>query len=337
MRILLLLGDFGLPTMAALLASRYRPVGVVLATATEAPPPMTAAGWVRAWLRPLFWRGTQGLPPRDLRPWTAGAVLARAQVPYTTAKGLNTSDLCQLVETHRAELILSAGYPNILPPPVLSAPPKGVLNVHPSLLPRYRGPSPVFWQVALGETRSGATLHRMTPSLDEGPILSQLDVKIAADETAGALFFRLARLAAHLVMKTLSLLEAGSLPERPQDPALASVQYRFRDEDSLIDWARPAEDLARLVRACNPSPGARAFLTGGESVRIWRARALTGSTSRSFGEIVKLRHNFFDVTTGSGHLRVQTATSDRSHRFPAWGGRWPALVAGMVFEPREVV
>ncbi|MGH7361195.1 MAG: methionyl-tRNA formyltransferase, partial [Candidatus Methylomirabilales bacterium] len=332
-RILLLLGDFGLPTMAALLGSPHRPVGVVLATSTASPPPLTPGRRARAWLRPLLWPGIPGPPPRDFRPWTAPGVLTCARVPHVAAKEMDTSDLCRLVATHRADLLLSVGYPKILPPPILEAPPHGGLNVHPSLLPRYRGPSPVFWQVALGETRSGVTVHRMTPGLDEGPILSQAEIGIVAQETTGALVLRLARLAARLVLETLDRLAVGVLPERAQDPAAGSLQRRFRDEDSLIDWSRPAENLARLVRACNPFPGARTFSADGETVRIWRARALTGPTCERFGEIVALRRGSFAVTTGSGLLRVDTATSDRGRRFPAWGRPWPALVPGRTFTP----
>lgn len=333
MRTLLLLGDFGLPTMAALLASRYRPVGVVLATATEVPLPVRPESRVRAWVRSLLWPGIPGAPPRDFRPWTAPGALARARVPHVAAKGLNTSDLCRLVATHRADLLLSVGYPKILPPPVLHAPSHGALNVHPSLLPRYRGPSPVFWQVARGETRSGVTVHRMTPGPDEGPILSQVETGIGAEETAGALFLRLARLAARLVLETLDRLEAGALAERPQDSAAASYHRRFRDEDALLNWSRPAEDLARLVRACNPFPGARTSLPDGESVRIWRARALPGQVHDRPGAIVARRRGSVVVVTGASLLRVETATSDRGRRFPSWGRPWPALVPGRTFAP----
>lgn len=319
--------------MAALLRSHHRLVGVVLATSTAAPPPLTFGRRVRAWLRPLLWPGTPEPAPRDFRPWTASRVLERARVPHLAAKGLDSSDLCQLVTMYQADLLLSVGYPKILPPPVLKAAPRGGLNVHPSLLPRYRGPSPVFWQVALAETRSGVTIHRLSAGIDEGPILSQVETGIGAEETTGALFLRLARLAAPLVLETVGRLEADPLAEHAQDPAMASLQRRFRDEDSVIDWSRPAEDLVRLVRACNPFPGSRAILANGEQVRIWRACAHPGTAGTRPGRIVALRRWSFDVTTGAGLLRVGTATSDRRHRFPTWGRPWPALRPGTVFIP----
>ncbi len=333
MRTLLLLGDFGLPTMAALLASRHRLVCVVLATATEVPRPLTLSSRVRACIRPLLLPGTPEPAPRDFRPWTAPEVLQRARVPCVAAKGLDSLNLCRLVETHKADLLLSVGYPRVLSPSVLAAAPDGGVNVHPSLLPRYRGPSPVFWQVALGETRSGVTVHRMTSGVDEGPILAQIETRIGVHETSGALFPRLARLAARLVIETLDRLEVGPIAERVQDPAAASFQRRFRIEDSLIDWSRPAEDIARLVRACNPFPGARTFLADGENVRIWWARAVIGTVRERFGEIVALRRRYCVVATSSGLLQVETATSDRGHRFPAWGRPWPTLVRGVAFTP----
>lgn len=334
MRILLLLGDFGLPALATLLASAHRPVGAVLATSAAAPPPGRADRRVRAWLRPWLWPGTPSQSARDLRPWTAPAALAGAGVPQVAGSGLNGEDLCRLVAMHGAEMLLSVGYPKILPTELLEAPPRGGLNVHPSLLPRYRGPSPVFWQVALGETLSGVTIHRMTSGPDEGPILSQAETRIGTGETAGALFLRLARLAARLVLDTLDRLEAGRVAEWPQDPAAASSHRRFRDEDSVLQWSRPAEELARLVRACNPSPAARTFLPDGETVRIWRAHAISGPPRKGPGEIVALRRGSFDVATGVGLLRVETATSDRGLRFPTWGRPWPALAPGAIFVAR---
>ncbi len=342
MRILLLLGDFGMPTLDALLASQHRPVCVVVATATEAPTVGRPGEWIRDRIRPLFWPGILCPLPRDFRPWRALEILERAGIPHVKAMELHASDLVRLAATHQAELLLSVGYPKILPPPVLAAAPRGGMNVHPSLLPRYRGPSPVFWQVVLGETRTGVTIHRLTAEVDEGPILSQVETRIGAEETAGALFLRLARLAGPVVLKTLGRLEAGDVAERAQAPASATFQRRFREEDSLLDWSRPAEDLARLVRACNPFPGARSSLPNGESVRIWRATVAAGPAGARCGEIVALRQSSFDVTTGSGVLRVRTATSDRRHRYPTWGRAWPTLIPGITFtqvtqgDPREI-
>lgn len=328
MKTLLLLGDFGMPSLDALLASPHRPVCVVIATATAAPMARRPGEVIRARIRPLLWPKTPAPLPRDLRPWTAPAILERVGIPHVRATSLDASDLSRLISTHQPELLLSIGYPKILPPLLLAAAPRGGVNVHPSLLPKYRGPSPVFWQVALGETRTGVTIHRLTAGVDAGPILFQVETEIGPEETAGALFLRLARLAARHLPATLDRLETGGVVERPQDPGAASSQRRFRDEDSLIDWSRPAQDLARLVRACNPFPGARTYLADGEGVRIWRAKALPGPASPRRGVVVAMRRSSLDVATGAGILRVGTATSDRGHRFPTWGRPWPALRLG---------
>ncbi len=331
MRILLFLGDFGMPTLTPLLASPHRPVCAVVATATMAPTAQTPGEWVRARIRPWLWPGMPGPLPRDFRPWVASTILNQAGIPHVKAMGLKASDLFGLVAMHQVELLLSVGYPKILPPPVLKAAPCGGLNVHPSLLPRYRGPSPVFWQVASGETRTGVTVHRLTAGPDEGPILSQVETDIAPEEMAGALFLRLARLAAPLLLETLDRLQAGAIAEQGQDPVAASFHRRFRDEDSWLDWSRPAEDLARLVRACNSFPGARAFLPDGDCAQIWCASAASGLATPQPGGIVTVRQSSFDVATGAGLLRVSTATSNRGHRFPFWGRPWPALRSGAVF------
>jgi len=328
MNVLLLLGDFGVPSLVALLASRHRPVCVVLATQTTAPPPATPIDWIRAHAHPFFWPGTFAPSPRDYRPWTVAATLARNSIPFVEATGLVASDFFRLIERYAVDLLLSIGYPRFLPTAVLEKPPGGGVNVHPSLLPRYRGPSPVFWQIALGEEESGVTLHRMTAEVDAGPILLQVKTRIVPEETTGALYLRLARLAASLLPEALTRLETGALPERQPDFGIGSTQRRFQNEDSLIDWSQPAEDLARLVRACSPFPGAQTRLVDGECVRIWRARAWEGPTRVPSGQIVARRRWSFDVTTGRGLLRVKTATSNRGHRFPTWGRPWKTLVGG---------
>jgi hypothetical protein len=171
-RVLLLLGDFGVPALWSLLVSRHRPVYVVHATAAIAP--QTSLGEaVRALVRPVLWRGVPTPLPRDYRPWTVPEVLETAGVPHRAAEDVDALTLCKLVMTHAVELLLSIGYPRILPRCVLEAPPRGGVNVHPSRLPRYRGPSPFFWQIRLGEVQGGITIHRMTPELDLGPRLRE--------------------------------------------------------------------------------------------------------------------------------------------------------------------
>jgi len=332
-RVLLCLGDFGLPVLAALVRSAHRPVYVVLATSAPAPAAPGVGERVRGLLRPLLWPGMpQGTPPA-LRAHGVPALLDRSGIPRVCGPLRDASVLADVALRHGADLLLSAGYPRIVPPSLLSTLPRGGLNVHPSLLPRYRGVSPVFWQIAAGEPQAGVTIHRMTAGADEGPILSQRRTPIGERDTAGLLFLRLARLAAPLVTETLDRLARGPVPELPQDPAEACSHPRFREENACLDWTRPAAELARLVRACHPYPGARAVLGGREVVRIWQARAVPGEAGAPSGTIVALWRSAFDVVTGAGFLRVRTARSEAGHRFPCWGRRWPALAAGEAFAP----
>jgi methionyl-tRNA formyltransferase len=332
MNVLLLLGDFGMPTLLALLTSRHRPVCAVVEAVTQAPPQGTPSERLRARVRPLLWRGTSRPLPADLRPWTATAVLRRERIPALAGPDLPLAEVQRLGETHRADVLLSAGYPRLLPAALLERFRYGGLNVHPSLLPAYRGPSPVFWQIALGEERSGVTVHRMVAQVDGGPILSQQEARIGSEETTGELFLRLARLAASLVVETLDRLEAGTTRERPQDPRAGSAQRRARPDDSRIDWSRGAAEVARLVRACSPAPGARTTLAG-ETVRLWRAHATGAAATGAPGEVAAVDRSGFEVSARDGLVRVRSATSDDGRRFPRWGRGWPALRPGARFLP----
>ncbi len=329
MKILLLLGDFGLPTLFALRNSRHHLVGTVVAKPASPPPPPSAGEWLKARVRPLIWPGAGWIAPSDLRPWRAKAILKQFGVPVLSWERPDPTALNEAIRRTEAELLLSVGFPLHLPPAVLKQTRFGGLNVHPSLLPKYRGPSPVFWQIASGETRSGLSLHRMTEEIDAGPILWQEGVDVRPDETTAELFLRLARMAGARIPSVLDRLEFDALPERVQDAGAASRQQRARPEDAAIDWTRPAVELACLVRACSPSPGAWTTLPLGRRLRIWRAAPVPRPCAAPPGVIVIRRRWTFDVATGSGTLSVRTATSDDGHRFPTFGRPWPELAIGV--------
>lgn len=187
----------------------------------------------------------------------------------------------------RPELLVTAAYGLLLPADVLQIPQHGCWNLHASLLPRWRGASPINQAILAGDARTGISLMQMDAGLDTGPVLLQTATDIGAEETAGELHDRLAELAAGLLVDGLERIEAGTLPAaQQQNPELATHAPLIGKGDAGLDWNRPAEELARAVRAYHPWPVAYGDIEG-RTWRILKARAAAGNASP--GELVKSR------------------------------------------------
>jgi len=180
------------------------------------------------------------------------------------------------------DVAVVVAFGRLIPPEVLAIPPQGVVNLHPSLLPRYRGAAPIARAIAAGETETGVTVLYVSEEMDAGDIILQRPVAIRPDETAVALAVRLAEDGAALLVEALHLLEAGRAPRRPQDASQATWAPRLAREDGAIDWREPAARIVNLVRACDPWPGAFARRDGKE-LKIWRAMA-EGDTATTKGD-----------------------------------------------------
>ena len=190
-----------------------------------------------------------------------------------------------------ADIMVVAAFGRILPQSLLDLAPHGAVHVHASLLPKLRGASPIVWAILGGERRTGITTMKMVRRLDAGDILMQSGTEIGADETAGQLESRLATMGGDLLVRTLAGLEAGTITPRPQDEAEVTWAPLLRKEDGVVDWSRPASEIARRVRAFDPWPGAWTSIDGtaGGRIRIVRARAIEHAGSASPGEIVGVR------------------------------------------------
>ena len=179
-------------------------------------------------------------------------------------------------------VIVVAAFGQILPTDVLDLPPHSCLNVHASLLPRWRGASPIAAAMLAGDTETGVTIMQMEEGLDTGPIIAQRSTPIGATETAGALTERLAEIGAQLLVETLPYWLAGGASSREQDEALATMTRPLKKDDGRLDWTRTASELARQIRAYSPWPGA--FTTWkGARVRVLAAHALPGTGSGAPG------------------------------------------------------
>ena len=177
-------------------------------------------------------------------------------IPVFQPEKLRRVDAVEHIRAWAPDLIVVAAYGQILRPSVLDIPKFGVLNVHASLLPRWRGASPVQGAILAGDEVTGVTIMKMDPGLDTGPILAMREVPIDLDETAGQLEARLAEVGAHLLVEILPDYLSGRLVPQPQPEEGVTVKRRFPKSAAAIDWASPAETLARHVRAFSPVPGA---------------------------------------------------------------------------------
>ena len=183
-----------------------------------------------------------------------------------------------LVET-TADVLVVVAYGKILPPWLFNLPPHGAINVHASLLPRYRGAAPVSWAIVRGEIRTGVTTMRIDRGMDTGDLLLQNAVEIGPEETAAELQDRLAAMGADLLAETLDGLETGQVRPRPQDPQLASYAPMLRKSDGEIDWSRSSRQIFNRVRGFDPWPGTFTYRSG-SLLRILKARPVTPSVQR---------------------------------------------------------
>lgn len=230
--------DFAVPTLEALLVSRHEVVGVV----TQPDRPQG--------------RGRRLHPPPV-------KVLAEARgVPVVQPERLKDAEFMEAVRAWRADLGVVAAYGKILPAALLGIPRLGTVNVHASLLPRWRGASPVQHAVMAGDSETGVTIMRVVPALDAGAMLARVTRRIGPDETAGGVEADLSLLGAVLLVGVVDALERGPVEETPQDEAAVTYAPRLTREDGRIDWTQPAGVLYDRIRGLQPWPGAFTFRDG---------------------------------------------------------------------------
>jgi len=210
----------------------------------------------------------------------------------------------QALQNLNADVMVVAAYGMLLPSAVLHLPRLGCVNIHPSLLPRWRGAAPIQRTIFAGDTETGVTIMQMDEGLDTGPVLLQQSCSVAADDTSQTLHDKLAQQGAKALLETLHLLETEKIKPVPQDHALTTYANKISKEEALIDWLQPAIELEHEVRAFNPWPVAYTSWQG-ENLRIWMAKALPNTSKTT--EPRMLLHagsDGIDVATGNGILRL---------------------------------
>jgi methionyl-tRNA formyltransferase len=215
------------------------------------------------------------------------------------------------------ELIVVAAFGQILPQAILDLPPYGCINVHTSLLPKYRGAGPIQWAIINGEQETGVTIMKMDAGMDTGPILTQTKTPITPEDNAQTLHDRLAELGAELLIQTIPDYIAGKIEPRPQ--AIEGVSYapKIKKQDGLIDWAQPAVAICNKVRGLVPWPGAFTHLPGEPAhlLKIWKAEVTDDSGSP--GAILRADKSGIIVGCGAGALRITEVQREGGKRLPA--------------------
>jgi methionyl-tRNA formyltransferase len=208
------------------------------------------------------------------------------------------------VIAEKADLLVVVAYGQILRENILECAPRGAVNVHASLLPRYRGAAPIQWAIANGETRTGVTTMQLDRGMDTGPILMQRECAIGPDDTTATLEPRLSALGARLLLETLDGLANGSILPSPQEEERASKAPLIRKSEGLVEFTRPAAEIANRLRGFSPWPGAQ-FAHEGRSIKILSAQALATAAdpgNASFGRIVSVGREGIDVACGQGSI-----------------------------------
>jgi methionyl-tRNA formyltransferase len=198
-------------------------------------------------------------------------------LPISQPESIKNNDTFRAQLTNlKPDAIIVVGYGRIIPQWMLDLPPLGNINLHASLLPKYRGAAPIQWAIAQGETVTGVTTMKLDAGLDTGDILLQQEITVAPDHTAETLAPKLAVLGADLIVETLHGLQTGSIHPRKQDQTQATLAPILRKEDGLIDFSRPAAEILNRMRGFQPWPGAYSRFRG-KNLQVWKAAALDRS------------------------------------------------------------
>jgi methionyl-tRNA formyltransferase len=281
--------EFALPTLDSLLAGHR-----VVACVTQPDRPSGRGQRLTA-------------PPVKRRAETAG-------IPVVQPGRLRDPGWPERLRQFDAEIGVVVAFGQILPKAVLDVPVRGSINVHASLLPRYRGAAPIAWALIRGETETGITTFQMDPGMDTGDMLLQEATPIGPDETAGDLAARLAGLGAAVLLRTLAQLD--TITPRRQDHAAATLAPRLKKEDGWLRLTEGARALANRVRGCNPWPGALLSTPSGRLL-IWRASVVPHGSTAPPGVLVATGPGAIAIATGE-HLLLPNLVQPENRKVMAW-------------------
>jgi methionyl-tRNA formyltransferase len=264
-------------------------------------------------------RGQQTLPPPV-------KLLAQEHgIPVLQPVKVRHPDAIEEIRLLSPDLIVVVAFGQILPKALLEIPARGCINVHASLLPRYRGAAPLNWCIINGETETGVTTMMMDVGLDTGDMLLKSATPIDPDEDTSSLHDRLSRIGAELLAETLDQLSEGRLVPEKQDDALTCYAPMLKKEDGLIDWGKDAPGIKNLVRGMTPWPGAYSYLDD-KLLKVYRVQSASGQGTP--GEVLAVGRDGIEVACGEGSVVIHELQLEGKKRLPA-----AEFLAGCKLEP----
>ena len=222
---------------------------------------------------------------------------------YNTLKQLNP------------DCIVVAAFGQMLPKRILDLPELGCINVHASLLPKYRGAAPIQWVVINGEKEAGVTIMHMDVGCDTGDMIMKDQITLDEKETGGSLHDKLAILGGNLIVKALPMIENKTAPRIPQDETQSTYFGMFKKQDGKIDFSKSASSIERLIRGLNPWPSAYTTI-GKKGLKLWQAEVIDGEVKAAFGEILEVTKDSIVVQTGEGYLAITELQLEGKKRMP---------------------
>ncbi len=236
------------------------------------------------------------------------------RIPVAAPEKIRDPHFLKTLQEWSPQLIVVVAYGRILPANILGSALYGCVNVHYSLLPKYRGAAPAAWTIINGEPTAGVTTMQLVEKMDAGPIYLQEEVGLAKDETTGSLQARLSPVGARLLLETIRRIKEGSITPRAQNETQVTFAPIIKKENGLIDWTRAATEIERRVRGFNPWPSAYTFIRG-KLLKVHRATVVgKDSIRRRPGEIIKADGHGLWVTTGSGALSLEEVQLENKNR-----------------------
>ncbi|MGB9628200.1 MAG: methionyl-tRNA formyltransferase [Thermodesulfobacteriota bacterium] len=250
---------------------------------------------------------------RKVIPSPVKELALQYKIPVFQPEKVKDENFYESLRAFQPDLMIVVAYGQILPKSVLDIPKYGAINVHASLLPKYRGASPIAWAILKGEKRTGVTTIKMDEGMDTGDILLQKAIAIGETENFESLHDRLALLGAEILMETLEKMKKGDLTPIPQDHSEATFAPSFKKEDGRIDWKREAKEIDCQIRALNPWPGAFTEWNG-RLLKIFSGEIRQGRSKGEAGKVVWVASDFIEVETGNGFYLIKEVQLEGKRR-----------------------